>query len=176
MPGEIFRASYKFGVTVPVINVFVGAEVDIFQETGQNAPQGGPDLKAQLAAEAGPIKVPAVTVGPPLSNATTETVKIYSVPVPIPFVKSIDIDLVFNIVDYMWTPAAGNANDGVVTFGIVTKLQFVILGKNIDIQLAPPLKVSITLTDGTAASDAMLSATSQAPILAGLDLLQRLSA
>ena len=155
MAGEVFRTSYKFGKTL--------------RSKPAKTHRGGPDLKARLAAEAGPIKVPALTVGPPLSNTTTQTI-------PVPFVKSIDIDVVFDIVDYNWKADGGNANNGVVTLGIVTELQFVVLGKNLDIQLAAPLKISTTLTDGTAASDAMRSAADQAPVLAGLDLLQRVSA
>ncbi|HTX60059.1 MAG TPA: hypothetical protein VMH02_10340 [Verrucomicrobiae bacterium] len=131
---EVFRKHYSYGETIPILDTHVGMTTDLFEVTGKpNAAR--PYLKAILSASAGPMKSPPMIVEP-LLESDSRVVHLSNIPVPIPFVQSVDISLIFDIVNYRWTPSPELARDsGLVTFDLRLRAAFSVLGRSYTLQL-----------------------------------------
>ncbi|MDE2482805.1 MAG: hypothetical protein KGN02_11490 [bacterium] len=143
---EIFRKHYSYGETIPILETHVGLTTDIYEDSEKQSP-AGPYLKAVLLAFAGPIKSLPMIVEP-LQDGNSKVVHLTNIPVPIPFVKTVDMSLISDIVNYRWTPspeAVQQRENGVVTFDLRLRAAFSVLGRSFTLAL-DQRPCSITLT------------------------------
>jgi len=141
---EVFRKHYSYGETIPIIDTHVGMTTDLYEVIGRTGPSG-PFIKAVCLASAGPMKsVP--TIVEPLQGSDSKVMHLTNIPVPIAWVRTIDISLIFDFVNYRFTPAPeGPRNNGLVTFDLRSRAAFSLLGKSYTLQL-DQRPCSITLT------------------------------
>lgn len=140
----MFRKHYSYGETIPTLDTHVGMSVDIFEETNRQSPHG-PYLKAVLTATAGPLKSPPLIVEP-LQENISKILHLSNIPVPIPQVRTVDLSLICDIVNYRWTPAQdGQRHSGVVTFDLRLRAAFSLMGRSFTLQL-DQRPCTITLT------------------------------
>jgi hypothetical protein len=140
---DVFRKHYSYGETIPIIDTHVGMTTDIYEVTGRPGPTG-PFVKAVCTATAGPMKSLPLVVEP-LQASDSKIVHLTNIPVPIALVRTIDISLIFDFVNYRWTPSPEARDNGVVTFDLRLRAAFSILGKSYTLQL-DQRPCSITLT------------------------------
>lgn len=143
---EIFRKHYSYGETIPILETHVGLTTDIFEDSERQTP-AGPYLKAVLLAFAGPIKSTPMIVEP-LQDGHSKVIHLTNIPVPIPFVKTVDMSLISDVVNYRWTPspeAAQQRENGVVTFDLRLRAAFSVLGRSFTLAL-DQRPCSVTLT------------------------------
>ncbi len=148
---EIFRKHYSYGETIPILDTHVGLTTDIYEDT-EKFSSSGPYLKAVLLAYAGPIKSTPMIVEP-LQDGNSKVVHLTNIPVPIPFVRTVDMSLISDIVNYRWTPAPEGAQqreNGVVTFDLRLRAAFSVLGRSFTLAL-DQRPCSVTLTKVLAA-------------------------
>ena len=159
---EIFRKHYSYGETIPILDTNVGLTTDIFEETDRPAPIG-PYLKAVLCAHAGPIKSSPMIVEP-LQDNNSKILHLANIPVPIPFVRTVDMSLICDIVNYRWTasPDVQQRDNGVVTFDLRLRSAFSVLGKSFTLQL-DQRPCTITLTKQLAMLPVQFQAAMVAP-------------
>lgn len=131
---EVFRKHYSYGETIPILDTFVGMTADLFEIT--EAPSAGaPVIKAVLTALAGPMKSSPMIVEPVHDN-DSKVVSLTDIPVPIPSVRTVDISLIFDLVNYRWVQSQElPQNNGVVTFDLRLRAAFSLLGKSYTLQL-----------------------------------------
>jgi hypothetical protein len=141
---EVFRKHYSYGETIPILDTNVGMKIDIFEVTDRPSPTG-PYIKAVLSATAGPMKSLPLIVDP-LQDSESKVVHLTDIPVPIAQVRTVDISLIFDIVNYRWTPSPEFPRDnGLVTFDLRLRAAFSLLGKSYTLQL-DHRPCSLTLT------------------------------
>lgn len=140
---EVFRKHYSYGETIPIIDTHVAMTTDVYEVTGRAGPSG-PFVKAVCMASAGPMKSIPIVVEP-LQSGDSKIVHLTNIPVPIAWVRTIDISLVFDFVNYRWTPSPEARDNGIVTFDLRLRAAFSILGKSYTLQL-DQRPCSITLT------------------------------
>jgi hypothetical protein len=123
---EVFRKSFLLGSHF--LGVPLGAAVDIYQDTSQSGPGGGPFLFGQGSVAAGPVKLPINDLFKPVQNGLARTFSLANVPVPA--FGNVAVDLALEIDDYTWTanPASG-PSDGTATFKVVAIAVFHVLFK-----------------------------------------------
>lgn len=140
---EVFRKHYSYGETIPIIDTHVGMTTDIYEVTGRPTP-GGPYIKAVCTATAGPMKSMPLVVEP-LQNSDSKIVHLTNIPVPIAWVRTIDVSLIFDFVNYRFTPSQESRDNGLVTFDLRLRAAFSLLGKSYTLAL-DQRPCSITLT------------------------------
>jgi len=141
---EVFRKHYSYGETIPIIDTHVGMTTDVFEVTGKPAPVG-PFIKAVCTATAGPMKSLPLVVEP-LQSSDSKVVHLTNIPVPIAGIRTIDMSLIFDFVNYRWTPSQESPqNNGLVTFDLRLRTAFSLLGKSYTLQL-DQRPCAITLT------------------------------
>jgi hypothetical protein len=141
---EVFRKHYSYGETIPIIDTHVAMTADIYEVTGKPMSHG-PFIKAVCAASAGPMKSPPLVVEP-LQSSDSKVVHLTNIPVPIATVRTVDISLIFDFVNYRFTPSPqAPRENGVVTFDLRLRAAFSILGKSYTL-LLDQRPCSITLT------------------------------
>jgi len=141
---EVYRKHYSYGETIPIIDTHVGMTADIYEVTGKPAPVG-PYIKAVCTASAGPMKSLPLVVEP-LQSSESKVVHLTNIPVPIPWVRTLDVSLIFDFVNYRFTQSPETPRDnGVVTFDLRLRAAFSILGKSYTL-LLDQRPCSITLT------------------------------
>ena len=140
---EVFRKHYSYGETIPIIDTHVGMTTDIYEVTGKTGPSG-PFVKAVCTATAGPMKSLPLVVEP-LQASDSKVVHLTNIPVPIAWVRTIDVSLIFDFVNYRWTQSPEARDNGVVTFDLRLRAAFSLLGKSYTLQL-DQRPCSITLT------------------------------
>ena len=145
---EVFRKHYSYGETIPIIDTHVGMITDVYEVTGKPA-QAGPYIKAVCTASAGPMKSLPLVVEP-LQSSDSKVVHLTNIPVPIAWVRTIDISLIFDFVNYRWTPSPEARDNGLVTFDLRLRAAFAVLGRSYTLQL-DQRPCSITLTKPLAA-------------------------
>lgn len=141
---EVFRKHYSYGETIPILDTNVGMKIDIFEVTDRPSPTG-PSIKAVLSATAGPMKSLPLIVDP-LQDSESKVVHLTDIPVPIAQVRTVDISLIFDIVNYRWTASPEFPRDnGLITFDLRLRAAFSLLGKSYTLQL-DHRPCSLTLT------------------------------
>jgi hypothetical protein len=143
---EVFRKHYSYGETIPIIDTHVAMIADIYEVTGKPSQQG-PVIKAVCVATAGPMKsLPLVLE--PLQSSDSKVVHLTNIPVPIAWVRTIDIALMFDFANYRWTPSPETPHDnGIVTFDLRLRAAFSVLGKSYTLQLDQrPCSITLTKT------------------------------
>jgi len=141
---EVFRKHYSYGETIPIIDTHVGMTTDIYEVTGRTGP-AGPYIKAVCSASAGPMKS-LPTIVEPLQASDSKVVHLTNIPVPIAWVRTIDMSLIFDFVNYRFTPSPDAPRDnGLVTFDLRLRAAFSILGKSYTL-LLDQRPCGITLT------------------------------
>ncbi len=126
---EVFRKHYSYSETIPIIDTQVGMITDIYEVTGKPAPVG-PYIKAVCMASAGPMKSLPLVVEP-LQNSDSKVVHLTNIPVPISWVRTIDISLIFDFVNYRWMPSPEPPREnGLVTFDLKLRAAFSLLGRS----------------------------------------------
>jgi hypothetical protein len=131
---EVFRKHYSYGETIPILDTFVGMTADIF-EVSERSSDEGPFIKAVLTALAGPMKSSPMIVEPICDN-DSKVVSLTNIPVPIPSVRTVDISLIFDLVNYRWTQSEDvPRSNGVVTFDLRLRAAFSLLGRSYTLQL-----------------------------------------
>lgn len=141
---EVFRKHYSYGETIPIIDTHVGMTCDIYEVTDKPSP-AGPFIKAVCTASAGPMKSLPLIVEP-LQSSDSRVVHLTNIPVPIAWARTIDMSLIFDFVNYRFTPSPESPRDnGLVTFDLRLRAAFSVLGKSYTLQL-DQRPCSITLT------------------------------
>ena len=131
---EVFRKHYSYGETIPILDTFVGMTADVFEVTERSSDEG-PFIKAVLTALAGPMKSSPMIVEPICDN-DSKVVSLTDIPVPIPSVRTVDISLIFDLVNYRWTQSEDvPRSNGVVTFDLRLRAAFSLLGRSYTLQL-----------------------------------------
>ena len=131
---EVFRKHYSYGETIPILDTFVGMTADVFEVTERSS-DDGPFIKAILTALAGPMKSSPIIVEPVRDN-DSKVVSLTDIPVPIPSVRTVDISLIFDLVNYRWTQSEDvPRSNGVVTFDLRLRAAFSLLGRSYTLQL-----------------------------------------
>jgi hypothetical protein len=132
---EIFRKHYSYGETIPILDTNVGMMLDLYEVPGRPSPAGGPYLKAVFVASAGPMKS-APIVAEPVQEHESRVVHLANIPVPIPGVRTVDISLIFDLVNYRWIPSQEPRGDsGLIAFDLRLRAAFSVLGKSYTLQL-----------------------------------------
>ncbi len=131
---EVFRKHYSYGETIPILDTFVGMTADVFEVTERSSDEG-PFIKAVLTALAGPMKSSPMIVEPIRDN-DSKVVSLTDIPIPIPSVRTVDISLIFDLVNYRWTQSEEvPRSNGIVTFDLRLRAAFSLLGKSYTLQL-----------------------------------------
>jgi hypothetical protein len=108
---------------------------DIFEVSDRPTSIGVPYIKAVFTATAGPMKSTPVILEP-LQDNDSKVIHLTNIPVPIPSVNSVDVSLIFDVVNYRWTPSAEMPREnGVITFDMRMRAAFSLLGKSYTLQL-----------------------------------------
>jgi hypothetical protein len=142
---ETFRKHYSYGETVPILDTHVGITTDVYEDTDRQT-RNGPYLKAVFSATAGPVKsLPLILE--PLQGNDSKIIHLANIPVPIPFVRTVDMSLICDVVNYRWTPSPEGQrdNNGIVTFDLRSRCSFSVVGKSFTLQL-DQRPCSVTLT------------------------------
>ena len=143
---DVFRKHYSYGETIPIIDTQVGMITDIYEVVGRPGPSG-PAIKAVCTALAGPMKSIPIVVDT-LQGSDSKVVHLTNIPVPIAWVKTIDMSLIFDFVNYRFTPAPETPREnGLVTFDLRLRAAFSVLGKSYTLQLDQrPCTITLTKT------------------------------
>ncbi len=131
---EVFRKHYAYGDTIPILDTHVGMTCDLYEVTEKPAP-AGPYIKAVFTATAGPMKSTPLIVEP-LQDNESRVVHLSDIPVPVALVRTVDISLIFDLVNYRWTPSPDFLREnGLITFDLRLRAAFSLLGKSYTLQL-----------------------------------------
>jgi hypothetical protein len=141
---EVFRKHYSYGETIPILDTFVGMTADVFEVT-ERPSATRPYIKAVLTALAGPMKSSPLIVEP-IGDNDSKVVSLTDIPVPIPSVRTVDISLIFDLVNYRWMQSEDvPQNNGVVTFDLRLRAAFSLLGRSYTLQLDQrPCAITVT--------------------------------
>jgi hypothetical protein len=132
---EVFRKHYSYGETIPILDTHIGMMVDLYEVPGRPSPAGGPYVKAVFLASAGPMKSSPMIVEP-IQEHESKVVHLSNIPVPIPGVRTVDISLIFDLVNYRWMPSQETTREnGVIAFDLRLRAAFSLLGKSYTLQL-----------------------------------------
>lgn len=142
---EVFRKHYSYGETVPILDTHVGITTDVYEDADRQT-RNGPYLKAVFSATAGPVKsLPLILE--PLQGNDSKIIHLANIPVPIPLVRTVDMSLICDVVNYRWTaaPEGQRDNNGVVTFDLRSRCSFSVVGKSFTFVLDQrPCNITLT--------------------------------